>query len=76
PIQAGDVMLLSSDGLHGVVSESVIERILNGTPSLEEACKKLIAAAHEVGSPDNVTVLLIRRKNPSPASPAAPPGRA
>ena len=76
PIQAGDVMLLSSDGLHGVVSESVIERILNETPSLEEACKKLIGAAHEVGSPDNVTVLLIRRKNPSPASPAAPPGRA
>jgi serine/threonine protein phosphatase PrpC len=72
PIETGDVMLLSSDGLHGVVAEAVIERTLNETPSLEEACRKLIAAAHDVGSPDNVTVLLIRRKNPSPASSSTP----
>jgi protein phosphatase len=64
PIQAGDVMLLSSDGLHGVVAEDVIERILNETKPLDEACRKLIAAAHDVGSPDNVTVLLIRRRDP------------
>ena len=68
PIQPGDIMLLSSDGLHGVVPEDRIEGILNDTPSLEEACGKMIAAAHDAGSPDNVTVLLIRRKSPSPAT--------
>jgi protein phosphatase len=71
PIQTGDVMLLSSDGLHGVVAEDAIERILNEaalqttpkTTSLEDACRKLVAAADEAGSPDNVTVVLIRRRN-------------
>jgi protein phosphatase len=61
PVSEGDIILLSSDGLHGVVAEEVIERILNETNSLDEACQKLVAAAHEQGSPDNVTVLLIRR---------------
>jgi serine/threonine protein phosphatase PrpC len=56
-------MLLSSDGLHGVITNADIERILQaGAPTLEEICKNLIAAANEAGSPDNVTVLLIRRK--------------
>jgi PPM family protein phosphatase len=68
------VILLSSDGLHGVVPEEQIEEILKrsegkkrseGTPgteeTLEEKCEALVSAAHEAGSPDNVTVLLIRR---------------
>jgi serine/threonine protein phosphatase PrpC len=72
PIQLGEVMMLSTDGLHGVVAEETMEHILNETLShansetlsLEDACYKLVAAANELGSPDNVTVLLIRRKNP------------
>jgi serine/threonine protein phosphatase PrpC len=76
PIKLGDVMLLSSDGLHGVVAEDAIERILNENKSLEEACRKLIGAAHELGSPDNVTVLLIRRQDPSTASPSSRRGQA
>jgi serine/threonine protein phosphatase PrpC len=76
PIQAGDMMLLSTDGLHGVVGETAIEKILNDTPSLEEACEKLIAAANDLGSPDNVTVLLIRRQGLSPASSSSLPGQA
>jgi protein phosphatase len=57
------VMLLSSDGLHGVIPEADIEKILQaGAPTLETTCRNLIEAANEAGSPDNVTVLLIRRK--------------
>lgn len=57
----GDVMMLSSDGLHGVVNSESIERILTDqNTSLAEKCKGLIEAAHEAGSPDNVTVVLIR----------------
>jgi serine/threonine protein phosphatase PrpC len=52
--------MLSSDGLHGVVPTDEIQRILeNGLP-LERKCSELIEAAHEAGSPDNVTVVLIR----------------
>jgi protein phosphatase len=54
--------MLSSDGLHGVVAEEEMKRILN-TPhsSLQDKCCQLIAAANGAGSPDNITVLLIRR---------------
>jgi serine/threonine protein phosphatase PrpC len=56
------VIMLSSDGLHGVVPEEDIERILNGShATFQEKCGELISAANAAGSPDNVTVLLIRR---------------
>jgi len=54
------LIMLSSDGLHGVVGEHEIACILNDATTLEEKCRDLISAAHAAGSPDNVTVLLIR----------------
>jgi len=65
-VQPGDLMLLSSDGLHGVVPEAVIARILGDYSKrdgsgLEPACRELLAAANAAGSPDNVTVLVLRR---------------
>ncbi len=56
------IMMLSSDGLHGVVAEDELERILNESPAaLEDKCLELIAAANAAGGPDNITVVLIRR---------------
>jgi len=61
-LAAGAVMMLSSDGLHGVVSQQNIEGILSDPDAtLEGKCHALISAAHAAGSPDNVTVLLLRR---------------
>jgi len=57
-----DMMLLSSDGLHGVITDAQIEEILQAGATLEDTCRNLVGAANEAGSPDNVTVLLIRRK--------------
>jgi protein phosphatase len=63
-LEGEDLMMLSSDGLHGVVPAERIEAILaNGSRELEHKCRELIAAAHEAGSPDNVTVLLLRSAN-------------
>ena len=60
-LQQGDILLLTTDGLHGVVQEAEIKKILNDRPSsLETKCERLMAAAHEAGSPDNVTVMLLR----------------
>ena len=59
----GDIMLLSSDGLHGVVAKETIEAILaSPVTTMDEKCSNLVAAAHANGSPDNVTVVLIRIK--------------
>jgi protein phosphatase len=60
-LEPGDMLLLTTDGLHGVVAEPEIRRILSDTgPSLEDKCNRLMLAAHDAGSPDNVTVMLMR----------------
>jgi len=59
-LEPGMLMMLSSDGLHGVVTEAGIENILTSPAPLETKCRQLVDAAHDAGSPDNVTVLLIR----------------
>lgn len=65
-LAADDLMMLSSDGLHGVVTTGEMEAILaNRDSALEHKCRALIAAANEAGSPDNVTVVLIRSLNGS-----------
>ncbi len=57
------IMMLSSDGLHGVVAEEELERILNESPAaLQDKCLELIAAANAAGGPDNITVVLIRSR--------------
>jgi PPM family protein phosphatase len=60
-LERGDLLLLTTDGLHGVVAEPEIKRILQNTgSSLEAKCEQLMDAAHQAGSPDNVTVMLMR----------------
>jgi protein phosphatase len=64
PLQPGAMVLMCSDGLHGVVEQTQMEEILrgsrNGTP-LMESCQRLIDAAKEAGGPDNVTTVLVRK---------------
>jgi serine/threonine protein phosphatase PrpC len=55
----GDVFLLCSDGLNGMVSDRNIEQILNGPGSLQEKVKTLIDAANAGGGNDNITVQLV-----------------
>jgi protein phosphatase len=62
-VPSGGFLLLSSDGLHGVVPASRIEGILRedepGNSTLEEKCNHLIQAARQAGGPDNITVVVI-----------------
>src|SRR6478672_2733805 len=60
PARPGDVFLLNSDGLTGMVGEAGVKPILDGAPSLEQAGRDLIAAANEAGGRDNITVVLFR----------------
>jgi PPM family protein phosphatase len=55
----GDVILLSSDGLHGPVPADSIEKILSSGISLEARCHSLIEAAKKAGGPDNITAVLL-----------------
>ena len=59
--QPGDVALLCSDGLHGMVSDDDIARLLlSSLDSLEVATSRLVDAANEAGGRDNVTAVLLR----------------
>ncbi len=61
----GDVLLLCCDGLHGLVSDDQMARLLTETEDLEQACRKLFDAANDAGGVDNVTVVLVRRRLPA-----------
>jgi PPM family protein phosphatase len=56
----GDVFLLSSDGLHGVVDHEELAEILTAHPHLDEAVEQLIARANHLGGPDNITAVAVR----------------
>jgi protein phosphatase len=56
----GDVYLLCSDGLTGMVSDREISTHLRNARSLEEAAETLVRAANQNGGKDNITVVLFR----------------
>jgi PPM family protein phosphatase len=58
--QLGDLYLLCSDGLHGVVSDAEVSAILKDHPVLTDGCARLIERANELGGKDNITAVLIR----------------
>jgi PPM family protein phosphatase len=58
-VQAGDVLLLCSDGLHGAVSGAEIARTAS-SGDLQDAAGTLIELANDHDGSDNVSVVLIR----------------
>ena len=56
----GAQILLSSDGLHGVLDATAISKTLAGNGSLEAKCRRLIEAARHAGGPDNITAILLQ----------------
>jgi PPM family protein phosphatase len=59
-LEEGDLLLLCSDGLTGMVSEEDILRIVTEHESLDEACRTLVDRANEQGGNDNITAVLVR----------------
>jgi PPM family protein phosphatase len=59
-VEVGDVFLLCSDGLHGLVDDPIMTSIIRDTEILTEACNKLVEAANRNGGKDNITAVLVR----------------
>lgn len=53
-------LLLCSDGLWGVLSESNLFNLVITAKDLRSACQRLIAAANEAGGPDNISVIVVQ----------------
>jgi protein phosphatase len=56
----GDVYVLCSDGLSGMLEDEDIIDVLSSSTDLAESCRLLVRRANENGGEDNVTALLIR----------------
>jgi PPM family protein phosphatase len=57
---SGDVYVLCSDGLSGMIQDDEIQRIVATAPDIRSACKQLIERANEHGGEDNITAVLIK----------------
>ncbi len=57
----GDLLLLCSDGLHGVAGDRTIQEVLRHGGALREKCEALIQATLERGAPDNITAVLVEQ---------------
>jgi protein phosphatase len=58
-LQSGDVLVLCTDGLWGLVPEAEILQAVS-VNSPEKACRSLVAQARSRGGPDNITLQVIR----------------
>ncbi len=59
-LQAGDVLVLCTDGLHDQMSETVIAEIASQKKSAQEIAHELVARAVEIDGGDNTTAQVIR----------------
>ncbi len=57
-LEAGDIVILCTDGLTGVVADEDLEEGLRQGGGLNAVCSRFIQAAEDGGGPDNITVLL------------------
>ncbi|MEI8215476.1 MAG: Stp1/IreP family PP2C-type Ser/Thr phosphatase [Eubacteriales bacterium] len=59
-VKRKDIILLCSDGLYGEVKESEIMEICLNSPSMHQACNRLVQRANEYEGKDNITVICVR----------------
>jgi len=56
----GEMILLCSDGLHGVLDHNAVSELLRGAPDVDSAAHRLVETALQRGSRDNVTALVVK----------------
>ncbi|HNY85743.1 MAG TPA: serine/threonine-protein phosphatase [Candidatus Hydrogenedentes bacterium] len=64
--RSGDILLVSSDGLHDVVSMEDTERVLADKAPLLERANRLKNLALDGGGPDNISIVLIEYSGGEP----------
>ena len=62
-VMDGDVYCLCSDGLSGMVSDELLEKIIATTEDLEQMVSDQVDQANRAGGVDNVTTLVIQCSN-------------
>src|SRR3954468_16998911 len=71
PARPGDVYLLCSDGLSGMVGDDDLASILGAGEDLDSTARKLIDAANDNGGRDNITAVLFKLDDDGTGDPRA-----
>jgi protein phosphatase len=58
-LRTGDRLLISSDGLHGVLDHSMMSRIMEDCDTPMAATQRFVEAAKEMGGPDNISCIVV-----------------
>jgi len=59
-IRPGDVIVLCSDGLHGIVSDQEIAQTVSYIDNSQRICEALVDMANDKGGPDNISIITIQ----------------
>ena len=59
----GDVFLICSDGLSGMLNDDTLQHILRQKTSLQEKGENMLVSAKQAGGTDNITIQLIHISN-------------
>jgi len=59
-VRAGDVFLLASDGLTGMLEDDVLAAILQSDGTPDKWVDRLVSEANRRGGLDNITVIIVR----------------
>lgn len=59
----GDIFLICSDGLTGMVKDNILRQILEPKTALQEKGKYMLTQANQAGGTDNITLQLIHISN-------------
>jgi protein phosphatase len=71
-LEAGDVVLLCTDGLTEMLSDEDIAAVLRQERDPRLACERLVGLANDRGGRDNVTAVVARYERPASAPEARP----
>lgn len=70
-LRRGDVLMLCSDGLSGMIRNEEIREVLRSYPDPAEACRELTDRANQAGGHDNITVIVAKFDGDGLAAPTA-----
>lgn len=59
-VRAGDMFLLCSDGLSGMVTDPDLCDVLGMSEQVSDACEVLVAMANDAGGTDNISAVVVR----------------
>lgn len=63
PLEPGEWLVLTTDGVHGVLADEAIERVIAGAKGADTLAGALLSVALEAGADDNLSAVVLRHRS-------------